>query len=88
MLLTFAAYVPDNHSLEGRREYVLHALAVQNEAVRTLAAEHEGVLFVDQARLMAGSPRYFNDPCHFTVVGASRFAENVVAALLPITPRR
>jgi hypothetical protein len=70
----------------GRRDYVLNAVMAQNEVVRRLAAQHEGVLFVDQARLMAGSSRYFNDPCHLTVVGATRFAENVVAALLPILP--
>jgi hypothetical protein len=72
----------------GRREYVVKAVEVQNEAVRRLAAQHKGVLLVDQARLMAASPRYFNDPCHFTVVGATRFVENVVAALLPTLPRR
>jgi hypothetical protein len=72
----------------GRREDVLNAVAVQNEVVRSLAARHDGVLFVDQARLMAGTPRYFNDPCHFTVAGASKFAENVVAAVRPVLPPR
>jgi hypothetical protein len=72
----------------GRREYVLKAVAAQNEIVRSLAAKHEGVLFVDQAKLMAGSPRYFNDPCHFTVVGSSQFVENLLDVVRPILPSR
>ncbi len=48
----------------GRREDVLETVAVENEIVRTLAVHHTGVLFVDQASLMAGSAHYFNDPCH------------------------
>ena len=34
----------------GAREHVLETVAVQNEIVRSLAAQHEGVLFVDQAK--------------------------------------
>jgi hypothetical protein len=67
----------------GRREHVLAAVAAQNEVVRSLAAQHEGVLFVDQAKLMAESARYFNDPCHFTGVGSSKFVENLLRSLLP-----
>jgi hypothetical protein len=68
----------------GRREDVLHSVALQNEVVRKLAARHQDALFVDQAKLMAGSPRYFNDPCHFTVAGSSRFADNLLEVLLPV----
>lgn len=67
----------------GAREHVLETVAVHNEIVRNLAAQHEGVLFVDQASLMAGSPRYFNDPCHFTAVGSSKFVEYLLMGLLP-----
>lgn len=67
----------------GAREHVLETVAVQNEIVRSLAAQHEGVLFVDQANLMAGFPRYFNDPCHFTVVGSSIFVQHLLRVLLP-----
>ena len=67
----------------GTREHVLETVAVHNEIVRSLAAKHEGVLFVDQASLMAGSPRYFNDPCHFTAVGSSKFVEYLLMGLLP-----
>ena len=73
------------HPIEmwGAREHVLKTVAVHNEIVRSLAAQHEGVLFVDQASLMAGVPRYFNDPCHFTVVGSSKFIEYLLRVLLP-----
>jgi hypothetical protein len=67
----------------GAPEHVLKTVAVHNEIVRSLAAQHEGVLFVDQASLMAGEPRYFNDPCHFTAVGSSKFVEYLLMGLLP-----
>jgi hypothetical protein len=72
--------------LWGRRDDVLATLARHNEIVRTLAARDHGVLFVDQARLMDGSPRYFNDPCHLTVEGSVRFAENLLPEVLPTFP--
>jgi hypothetical protein len=67
--------------LWGAPEHVLKAVAVQNEVVLSLAAQHEGVLFVDQATLMAGFPRYFNDVCHFTVAGSSKFVEYLLRGL-------
>ncbi len=67
----------------GVREHVLETVAVHNEIVRSVAAPREGVLFVDQASLMAGFPRYFNDPCHFTAVGSSKFVEYLLRGLLP-----
>ena len=67
----------------GDREHVLHTVAVHNEIVRSLAAQHEEVLFLDQASLMAGVSSYFNDPCHFTVVGSSKFVEHLLRYLLP-----
>jgi len=69
--------------LWGTREHVLKTVAINNEIVRSLAAQHAGVLFVDQANLMAGNPRYFNDPCHFTAVGSSKFVEYLLMGLLP-----
>jgi hypothetical protein len=91
LLMTFATYVPEDYSLEhlnplelwGAREHVLETVAVHNEIVRSLAAQHEGVLFVDQAHLMAGASRYFNDSCHFTVVGSLKFVEYLLMGLLP-----
>ena len=67
----------------GRREHVLATVAVHNEIVRSLAAQHAGVLYVDQASLMTGSAHYFNDPCHLTVAGSIKFVENLLQVLLP-----
>ena len=72
----------------GRPADVLAAVAAHNRIVRDLAAAHEEVLLVDQASLMAGSPLYFNDVCHLTVAGSSRFAENLLPAVLPTFPTR
>jgi hypothetical protein len=69
--------------LIGAREHVMNTVAVHNGIIRSLAARHVRVLFVDQASLMAGEPRYFNDICHLTVVGSSKFVENLLAVLLP-----
>ncbi|MGH2373611.1 MAG: hypothetical protein ACRDIC_09090 [bacterium] len=74
--------------LWGRREDVMGAVAAQNAVVRGLAERHRDVLFVDQATLMAGSPLYFNDACHLTVAGSSKFVENLLPHLLPLLPRR
>lgn len=67
----------------GAREHVLETVALHNEIVRSLAAQRAGVLLVDQARLMAGSPRYFNDPCHFTAAGSAKFVEYLIDGLRP-----
>jgi hypothetical protein len=72
--------------LWGRREHVVAALEAHNAIVRRLAADHEGVVFVDQARRMPQGGRFYNDPCHFTTVGSQRFAEHLVEALLPVLP--
>jgi hypothetical protein len=72
----------------GRREDVVATVAVHNQIITDLAARHEGVRFVDQARLMEGDPAYWNDVCHLTVAGSIRFAENLVPAILPALARR
>jgi hypothetical protein len=66
----------------GPRDQVLATVGVHNEIVRSMAARHKKVLFVDQATLMQGSPRYFNDPCHLTVLGSTRFVENLIKVLV------
>jgi hypothetical protein len=66
----------------GRPEHILATVAVHNEIVRRMAAQLKNVLFVDQARLMDGSARYFNDPAHLTLLGSHKFVENVVSVLL------
>lgn len=65
----------------GKPENVLATVAAHNDVIRSLAARHPGVLLVDQARLMVGSNRFFNDVCHLTLVGSQEFAEHIVAAL-------
>jgi hypothetical protein len=66
----------------GAPEHVLATVAVHNEIVRSMAAQHTNVLFVDQASLMPQSGRYFNDPCHLTVLGSTEFVKNIVMVLL------
>jgi len=67
--------------LWGRREHVMAALAAHNEVVRRAAAGHRDILFVDQARLMTGSARNFDDPFHLTIDGSMTFAKHIVEAL-------
>jgi len=67
----------------GRRDDVLAAVALQNDVVRRLAAERENVVFVDEARLMAGGARTFNDACHLTVLGSVEFVDHLMDALEP-----
>ena len=66
----------------GPPDQVLATVGVHNEIVRSMAARHKKVLFVDQATLMQGSPRYFNDSCHLTVLGSTRFVENLIKVLV------
>ena len=66
----------------GLREHVLATVDVHNEIVRGMAAQRKNVLFVDQARLMGESARYFNDPCHLTLVGSTKFVENMISVLV------
>lgn len=65
----------------GKREHVVAALKLGNETLRALATGRDGVVLVDQDRLMPRSARYFNDPVHLTVIGSFLFAENLVSAL-------
>lgn len=74
--------------LWGRPEDVPSTLARHSAVVRSLADRYPEALFVDQARLMDGSARYFNDVCHLTVEGSVRFAENLLPEVLPTFPSR
>jgi hypothetical protein len=69
--------------LWGRGDYVLRAVAAHNLMVRRLAAARADVVFVDQARLMPGGERYFNDACHFTTTGSAVFVDHLLEALGP-----
>ena len=67
--------------LTGKPAYVIAALEQHNDAVRELAAQHPGVVFVDQDRLMVRGRKNFEDCCHLTPAGCTQFAENILAAL-------
>ena len=80
-------YVLHNHNtpieIWGEPGNVIGAVAAHNDIIKQVAREHTDVLFVDQAILMKDSARYFNDSCHFTTVGSSKFVENLLEVLLP-----
>lgn len=71
-------------SLWGTPEHVARAIDLHNTAVRDLAAQTPGAVFVDQQQLMPVGKDYFDDCCHLTALGSRRFVEHVMAAL----PRR
>ncbi len=79
----FHAFHPAPVELIGRPGDVTATLALHNDIVRGLAAAHKNVLFVDQARLMAGVSRYFNDSSHYTLAGASKFVADALGVLIP-----
>ena len=61
---------------------VQRAVAAHNAVVHALAREYPQVGFVDQARLLGGKARWFNDPCHLTLLGAHRFVRNLLPVVL------
>ncbi len=67
----------------GRRDQVLAALAAHNDVVRRVAAEHPDVLLVDQAQLLEGSARNFDDPVHLTAEGSAELVRHMVEAIRP-----
>lgn len=70
--------------LWGKPKCVAAAIRAQNAAIEELARQFDGVLFVDQQRLIPQAGRYFNDICHLTHEGCERFVDNTVAAILEI----
>jgi len=53
----------------------------QNAEVRSLVAEHDEVLFVDQAQLMPATGENFVDVCHLTPAGSRWLIENLWPAV-------
>jgi lysophospholipase L1-like esterase len=72
----------------GRREYVVRAVALHSDIIRRLAAGRPNTLFVDQAALMDGSARNFDDPFHMTIAGSVTFVDHMMAVLRPHLPAR
>jgi hypothetical protein len=63
----------------GEPQNVMATVARHNEAVRALVARHPEISFVDEAALMPGSAKYFDDVCHFTAAGSAKFVQNLLA---------
>ncbi len=59
-------------------ENVKAGLKAHNKAVRELAEEFDGNIFVDQARLMPGKGTLFRDCCHLGEAGAWKFVGNII----------
>ena len=73
--------------LLGRRENVIRAIGMHNDVVRRLAAGRANTIFVDQAALMEGSARNFDDAFHFTIAGSIAFVNHLMAVLAPSLPK-
>ena len=74
--------------LWGDPAHVQRAVAAHNEVVRALARANPTVGFVDQAALLEGDGRSFNDACHLTLWGSHRFVENLLAVAVDMLRRR
>lgn len=61
----------------GTPEAVRAAVDAHNQVVRALAASR-GTPLVDQAALIPGERRYYNDVCHLTVAGSELFVDNLL----------
>ena len=71
----------------GRPDNVARALRMHNDVIRRLASTRAGVWFVDEAALVSGTGRNFDDPFHLTIAGSIVFAENVMRVLRPHLPK-
>ena len=58
-------------------------LEAHNEVTKELARRSAGVIFVDQASMIPGDRRYFNDICHLTHEGCEAFVENILPVIIP-----
>ena len=74
--------------LWGKPEHVAAGVREHNRAIRALAAGRSGVYLVDQEALLPARREYFNDVCHLTVAGSTRFADNAAPALLEAVTSR
>jgi hypothetical protein len=57
---------------------VVAAVDRHNQVVRAVAARHPDVPMVDQAERMPRGGAYFNDVCHLTAIGSSRFVDGLL----------
>lgn len=68
--------------LWGTPENVMKAVARHNEIVRKVASEYDNVRFVDQEKLIPKGHLYFNDVCHLTGRGSTKFVDNILPVIL------
>jgi len=64
----------------GTPEAVAAGIEAHNAVIRDLAATRR-ILFVDQAALIPGERRIYNDVCHLTVSGSELFVDNMMDTL-------
>jgi hypothetical protein len=64
----------------GTPETVVAGIEAHNAVIRDLAGAR-GTRFVDQAALIPGERRVYNDVCHFTVAGSELFVDNMMGEL-------
>jgi lysophospholipase L1-like esterase len=82
-------YDEHKHAIEiwGEPAHVTRALEAHNRVIRELAASRD-VLFVDAAAELAPGRETFDDICHLTWAGESRFVERLAAAVGPVFAAR
>jgi hypothetical protein len=82
-------YARHKHPIEiwGEPANVVRALEAHDRVIRELAAERD-VLFVDAAAALPPGRETFDDICHLTWSGASRFVERLAAAVGPVFAAR
>jgi hypothetical protein len=64
----------------GKPENVARGVAVHNEVIRQLAAQHADLIFIDMESELKDI-KYFTDVCHLSAAGLDRFADVVTQQL-------
>jgi len=67
--------------LWGKVANVIKAIAIHNDIVRDVAQGRAGAHLLDQAKELPRGGRVFNDVCHLTHVGSTRFVDNLMRAI-------
>lgn len=68
----------------GKKENVVGGVEAHNQILHLKARQNRKILFVDQHNLMKGTPRYFNDACHFTIAGSTEFVKHILHGVRPV----
>lgn len=70
--------------LWGNPTHVKKAVDRHNDVIRGIKQQYDHLLFVDQAKLMPKSQRYFNDICHLTAKGSTIFNDNMIEKIVHV----